>query len=108
MKINGKRLKCEMRERGLSLNDVANALNVSVAIVSKWRNEKKNISKGHLYALAHFLKKSPAALLGSDEPATVIRCWKCKYYKNKTCFNSIIPHPQPDKYWYCSDAAEKD
>ena len=108
MKINGVRLKQEMREHGLSLNDIANALDVSIYIVSKWRNEKKNISKGHLCALAHFLKKSPAALLRSDEPATVIRCCQCRFYKNKTCLNTIIPHPQPDEYWYCSDAVESD
>lgn len=108
MKINGERLRWEMHDQNLSLDDVASALRISVTSVSKWRNEKKDITKAHLYSLARVLNISPASLVKSDEPARVIRCWQCRFYENKVCYNTIVPHPQPDEFWFCSDAKEID
>lgn len=37
----------------------------------------------------------------------LIRCKDCKHWKDKTCYDTIIPHPEPNGEWFCADGRKK-
>ena len=41
------------------------------------------------------------------EAIHVVMCKDCKYWKNHTCYNRIIPCPQHDPDWFCADGERK-
>jgi len=42
------------------------------------------------------------------EQPEVVRCNDCKYWKDHTCYNRIIPCPQLDGDWFCADGVKRD
>lgn len=42
-----------------------------------------------------------------EKPKELVRCKDCEHWKNKTCYNRIIPCPQPDADWFCADGERK-
>jgi len=43
----------------------------------------------------------------SEQPQ-IVRCKDCKHWKGKTCYNRIIPCPQPDADWFCADGEKRE
>ena len=73
MRLNCERLIREMRNQGVSLQEISDAVHVSIASISKWRTGKKNITKEHLFSLARALNVSPSFLVMEDEIAKPTR-----------------------------------
>lgn len=107
MKINGKRLKLEMQNRKIPLEVLSKEINISIFSISKWRKEKVEITQKNLAKLAKAFHLSEAAFVKNSKKVNIIRCKDCKHYKNKTCYETIIPCPQPDEYWFCAGAERK-
>ena len=63
-------LKNRRHELGLTLTDVADAVGVKAATVSRWESgDIENMRRDRIEAYAHALGISPLAILGFEEPA---------------------------------------
>ena len=64
----GERLRQIRKERGMSLNDVATKVDISVATLSRIETNKQTVELGLFVELAKILKTPPAALIDHDNP----------------------------------------
>ena len=61
-------LRDRRKEKGLTMKDVANAVGVSEATVSRWESgEIANMGRSKIYALSQVLELSPAEIMGIGE-----------------------------------------
>ena len=106
MVVNGRALKLIMHDRHITCKTLSELIGVSYFSISGWRNGKNQISKRHLAIVSKVLNVAPATLVTESERVDIIRCKDCVYYKDKTCYSTLIPHPQPDEFYFCGDAAK--
>ena len=61
-------LRTRRKELGLTMKEVARAVNVSEATVSRWESGNiANMGRDKIYALSKILKVSPAEIMGIDD-----------------------------------------
>lgn len=72
MKVN-EIIKNRRKELGLTLKDVANELNVSESLISRYEsNDVKNMGIDKLIPLAKVLKTTPAYLMGWEDTMSIV------------------------------------
>lgn len=65
------RLRQIRKERGLTLEDIENALHITNSAVSKWENGERDIKLSYLKRLAKFLRVPVNWLVGETEDRTL-------------------------------------
>ncbi len=67
MKVFAERLKSLRQEKGLTLQNISDAIGVSINTISRWERCERLPNILHLVALANFFKVSVNYLCGMEE-----------------------------------------
>ena len=110
MKIDSTALRKAMKQKGISCGELADMAGVYISNVSRWRNGRQSISRGHMIAVANTLGVRPEDL--TEDPGKTKRwipvepdgrgytnqfeCSACggtilNGYYDKTCFYNYCP-----------------